>query len=142
MTAYKNPKLTVDALVPMRGGVLLVKRARPPFEGAWVLPGGYVDYSERPEDAVLRELREEAGIEGRVAGLVGVYGDPDRDPRGHQVSITYLVEHVAGEPRGGDDAAEARVWPLDALPELGFDHARMLADWRRRGALPLGDNLK
>jgi 8-oxo-dGTP diphosphatase len=136
MTEYRNPKLTVDAIVPMGEGVVLVKRGRAPFVGSWVLPGGFVDYGERPEEACLRELREEAGIEGRIARLVGVYGDPDRDPRGHHVSVVYEVERVRGEPRGGDDAAEAKPWPLHALPAMGFDHARILADWRAQRGKP------
>lgn len=135
--AWRSPRLTVDGIVPLRGGVLLVRRARPPFEGAWVLPGGFVEHGEDPREAVVREVEEEAGLRCRVARLVGVYGAPGRDPRGHTVTIVYELEALAGEPRAASDAAEARAWPLDALPGLGFDHARILADWRR-GAGPRG----
>lgn len=130
MADPKNPKLTVDALVPLEGGVLLIQRGRPPFQGAWALPGGFVDYGEDPEAAVLRELQEETGLTGRVVRLVGVYGAPDRDPRGHTVSVVYEVLRVAGALKAGDDAAAARAWPSDALPTMAFDHARIVADWR------------
>ncbi|HEV8358901.1 MAG TPA: NUDIX hydrolase [Candidatus Thermoplasmatota archaeon] len=129
MAEWKNPKLTVDALVPWADGVLLVRRAREPFADTWALPGGFVEYGEAPEAAVVRELKEETGLEGRVRSLLGVYGDPSRDPRGHTVSIVYVVD-AHGAPRAGDDAAEARSWPWDSLPRLAFDHARILADGR------------
>jgi 8-oxo-dGTP diphosphatase len=139
---YKNPKLATDGIVLLGEGVVLVRRGRPPFEGAWALPGGFVDEGEDPLDAVVREVREETSLDARVTGLVGVYGAPDRDPRHHTVSAVYELR-ARGEPRGGDDAAEARAFPRDALPpKLAFDHARILADWRARGSLPLGDSLK
>lgn len=130
MAEWRNPKPTVDGVVPWEGGVVLVRRAREPFRGMWALPGGFVDYGEPPERAVVREVKEETGLEVRVARLVGVYGSPDRDPRGHTIGIVYECEAVGGELRGGDDAAEARAWPPDGLPELAFDHGRVLADWK------------
>jgi 8-oxo-dGTP diphosphatase len=133
--AYRNPKLTTDGIVRAGDGIVLVRRGRPPFEGRWALPGGFVDDGEDPAKAVLREVREETGLRARVTGLVGVWGQPSRDPRGHTVSIVY--ELVAkGEPRGGDDAAEARVMPLAGLPKrMAFDHARIVAAWRRQGSI-------
>jgi 8-oxo-dGTP diphosphatase len=130
----RNPKLTTDGIVELGGGIVLVRRGRPPFEGEWVLPGGFVDHGEDPERAVVREVKEETALDAEVLGLVGVYGAPDRDPRGHHVSVAYHLRGH-GEPRGGDDAAEARVFSLDAVPPLAFDHARIVADWRRRGTL-------
>lgn len=135
--AERGPRLVVDALVPMPTGLLLVQRGRAPYKGYWALPGGFVDDGEDPEAAVVRELKEEAGVEGKVVGLVGVYGRPDRDPRGHVVSVVYVVEHVGGEPRPGDDAAAVRVFPLGALPEMAADHARIVNDWRRGQRLAL-----
>jgi 8-oxo-dGTP diphosphatase len=135
MDAWRNPKLTVDAVAVLPGGeVVLVRRGKEPFAGAWALPGGFVEYGEDPALAVLRELEEETGLQGEVVGLVGVYGQPDRDPRGHTVAVAYEVR-ATGAPRGGDDAAEARAFAPAALPApLAFDHARILADWRRGGA--------
>ncbi len=129
MPTPKTPALAVDALVtdPARG-VLLVRRANPPFRGRWALPGGFVELGETCEAACVREAREETGLQVSVGQLVGVYSDPDRDPRGHTVSPVYLCAVVGGETRGGDDASEAR-WFADLTGvELSFDHARVLAD--------------
>ena len=89
---YLNPALAVDACVRRGDDILLVQRKFPPSAGSWVLPGGFVDQGERPEEAVLRELSEEAGLEGRNPRLLMVMGDPQRDPRKHIVSIVYEVD--------------------------------------------------
>ena len=122
------PALAVDAVVLRGDEVLLIRRRNPPFQGMHALPGGFVRYGEKVEDAVLREVLEETGIEGRIVALTGVYSDPARDPRGHTVSVAFLVEHLSGEPSGGDDAVEAKFHPLDDLPEMAFDHAVILRD--------------
>jgi ADP-ribose pyrophosphatase YjhB (NUDIX family) len=126
-----SPPLTSDAYVEVEGKVLLIRRGREPFKGQWGLPGGFVDAGERPEDACLRELREETGLEGRVRGLVGLFSKPGRDPRGPTVSAVYRVEPSTLAVVAGDDAAEARFWPLDGLPPLAFDHAEIVAAARR-----------
>ena len=177
VNGYVAPALTVDAVLlkgrvpregPAEGGrapwakprpagcggeVLLVRRARAPFAGEWALPGGFVDVGERTEDACRRELVEETGLRGDVVDLLGVYSDPARDPRGHTVTVAYvlkvsgIVDVAAGPQRGGaasgpvapapgDDAAEARWFPLDALPPLAFDHARIAEDARAWLARP------
>lgn len=134
---FRNPALTVDGVVlvrrPAPGGacrhlVLLVERAREPFAGAWALPGGFVDYGEDPDTAIAREIQEETGLDGLPLRQFRVFGQPDRDPRGHTVTIVYVAELV-GEPppvSGGDDAAAARWFPLQKLPPLAFDHERIL----------------
>ena len=132
---WPHPRLAVDALVERDGAVLLVRRGRPPFEGMWALPGGFVLSGERLEEAVVRELEEETGINGRILGVVGAYSRPDRDPRGHTVSLIYALEVVGGTVRGGDDAAEAAWHDLADLPELAFDHAEVVADYVARGYL-------
>ncbi len=129
---YRNPKLTVDGIVFEEGKVLLVKRKREPFKGRWALPGGFVNYNERVEDAVVREVKEETNLETEIDYLFGVYSDPDRDPRGHTVSIVYVLKRRGGTLRGGDDAEDARFFPLDELPELAFDHGKILSDFRRK----------
>ena len=128
---YKNPKLTVDGIVESDKMVLLVKRRKEPFKNMWALPGGFVNYGEKVEDAVIREVKEETGLDTRVERLFGVYSDPDRDPRGHTVSIVFVLQIVGGELRGGDDACDAKFFPLDNLPDLAFDHSKILSDFRR-----------
>ena len=129
---YRNPALAVDAAVRRGDQVLLIQRGNEPWKGAWALPGGFVDYGENPTDAVLRELQEETGLNGRIIRLLDAKGDPNRDPRKHIVSIVYLIE-AEGEPVGGDDAADARFWPIELvldgeLPIAG-DHMEILRDW-------------
>lgn len=124
----ETPRLTVDAVAVRDGRVLLIRRGRPPFAKAWALPGGFVDPGETTEAAVLRELEEETGVTGTVRALVGVYSDPGRDPRGPTVSISYLVDAGREEPASGDDAAAARYHEIAHLPDLAFDHGRILAD--------------
>jgi 8-oxo-dGTP diphosphatase len=122
-----KPSLTVDGVLVQNGGVLLVRRKYDPFRGAWALPGGFVEYGETVEQAVVREVREETGIAARIVRLAGVYSEPDRDPRGHTVSVVFLLAGD-GEPHGASDAADARFFPLDDLPDLAFDHGRIIRD--------------
>ncbi|MEE3083644.1 MAG: NUDIX hydrolase [Candidatus Thermoplasmatota archaeon] len=129
---YQNPALAVDAAVRCNDTVLLIQRGNEPWKGAWALPGGFVEYGEDPHDAVLRELEEETGLKGTIIRLLDARGNPERDPRKHIVSIVYLVE-AEGEPIGGDDAADARFWPIDAVLngelEIAGDHTEILRDW-------------
>ncbi|RKX48535.1 MAG: ADP-ribose pyrophosphatase, partial [Thermotoga sp.] len=78
------------------------------------------------------EVKEETNLETEIDYLFGVYSDPDRDPRGHTVSIVYVLKRRGGTLRGGDDAEDARFFPLDELPELAFDHGKILSDFRRK----------
>lgn len=127
--ARRNPYPTVDVVIETPNGIVLVERANEPR--GWALPGGFIDYGESPEDAARREAAEETGLEVELTALLHVYGAPDRDPRKHTLSVTY-VGRAAGEPIAGDDAAQAAVFPLDALPApLCFDHEQILEDYRR-----------
>ncbi len=129
MTEPRGPAPTVDVVILLPGDrVVLVERRFPP--PGWALPGGFVEYGETLEAAAVREAREETGLEVRLLDLVGCYSDPRRDPRRHTVSTAYLGA-AAGEPVGGDDAAQARAFGWDELPPLAFDHAEILADARR-----------
>ncbi len=125
---WSGPALTVDGVLVEQGMILLVERGREPFKGCKALPGGFVDYGETVECAVRREMREETGLETVVERLLGVYSDPERDPRGHTVSVVFGLRAVGGELSAGDDAAAAGWHPLDRLPELAFDHRRIIED--------------
>ncbi|WP_456328759.1 NUDIX domain-containing protein [Archaeoglobus sp.] len=120
--------LTVDAIIPYQGKIVLIKRLNEPYKGFYALPGGIVEYGERVEDAVLREVEEETGLKGEIHSLVGVYSDPDRDPRGHFVSVCFIVIPKGGELKAGSDAKEVGLFSLENLPKLAFDHEKMIKD--------------
>ena len=128
-TAHRNPVPTVDLLIETRPGTLvLVQRKHPPL--GWALPGGFVDYGETLEAAAVREAKEETGLDVTLVRQLHSYSDPARDPRQHTVT-TVFVARAEGIPVGADDAAEAAVFPVDALPTpLAFDHAVIIEDWR------------
>lgn len=129
MTTYRNPSPCVDIIIYEPGrGIVLIERKNPPY--GWALPGGFIDYGESAESAARREALEETCLEVTLLGLVGVYSEPDRDPRQHTLSITYAAVAVdTAKIRGGDDAAQAVFFGLDDLPELAFDHAKIIADF-------------
>ena len=134
---YRNPTPTVDVVVEHPRGIVLIERTNEPR--GWALPGGFVDEGERVEDAALREVTEETGLTVELLALLGVYSDPARDPRQHNLSVVY-VGRTEGEPAAGDDAGRAEIFALDALPSpLCFDHALILEDyrrWKETGELP------
>jgi 8-oxo-dGTP diphosphatase len=124
----RSPALTVDGILIQDHSVLLIQRKHSPFQGAWALPGGFVEYGEKTEDAVIREMDEETGLKIRIRGLLGVYSDPHRDPRGHTVTVAYLVEARGGAIEAGDDARSAKFFKAEELPLLAFDHAIIVKD--------------
>ncbi len=129
------PSLTVDCVVfDSDGRLLLIRRKNPPFRGQYALPGGYVDYGETTEHAAARELAEETGLVAATVSLIGVYSDPQRDPRGHVVSVAYRVGVTRNEVRAGDDAATAAFVAHWRDQELAFDHRKIVEDALRGGA--------
>jgi 8-oxo-dGTP diphosphatase len=125
----KTPLLTVDAVVfDPAERLLLIRRKYPPFQGQYALPGGFVDCGETVERAVLRELQQETGLQGRIEGLVGVYSAPGRDPRRHTVSVAFLVTAEDQQPRASDDAQAADYVADWRSLELAFDHAQIAID--------------
>ncbi|MHA1581139.1 MAG: NUDIX domain-containing protein [Candidatus Baldrarchaeia archaeon] len=127
----RTPTLTVDAIIKINDNkIVLVKRKNPPYKGWWALPGGIVEYGETVEEAVKREVKEETGLEVEIEKLVNVYSDPNRDPRGHFVSICFLCRKVGGVLKAATDAAEVSVFSLKEVGnlKLAFDHRKMLED--------------
>lgn len=124
----KSPALTVDVVIAMDGKIVMIRRKNEPFKGMWALPGGFVDYGERVEDAARREAREETGLDVELIGLLGVYSDPNRDPRGHTVSVVYIAKPAGGELKAADDAAAVKLIGPDENSQLAFDHAAVVRD--------------
>jgi 8-oxo-dGTP diphosphatase len=124
---YRNPFPTVDIIIEINGGIILIERRNAPL--GWALPGGFVDYGESLEDAAAREAKEETSLSICNLRLLGCYSDPARDPRLHAISTVFVAEGC-GVPLAADDAANLAVFPLDSLPDkLCFDHGRILADY-------------
>ncbi len=126
---YKNPVPTVDIIIETQGGIVLIKRKNPPL--GWALPGGFVDYGESLEQAAVREAREETGLDVKLVEQLHTYSDPKRDSRQHTISTVFIAT-ATGEPKGGDDAAEAQVFTRNTLPPLVFDHAEIIDDYFTR----------
>ncbi|MFP4346104.1 MAG: NUDIX domain-containing protein [Anaerolineales bacterium] len=128
---HPRPALTTDIVLVREGAgqveVLLIQRRHDPFVGEWALPGGFVDEGEDLEESARRELQEETEVTGVSLHQLGAFGEPGRDPRGWVVSVAFWT-WLEGEVsvRAADDAADARWWPLDALPALAFDHGLIL----------------
>lgn len=142
---HHYPALTTDVVLFALGqdgvSVLLVRRAQPPFQGAWAFPGGFVDTGEALLDSASRELEEETGIREVHLEQLRAFGDPQRDPRGHVVTVVYagvVAEAVLPGARAGSDASEASWWPIDGLPSLAFDHDKILGCALRSLGLRLG----
>ncbi|MDI6724386.1 MAG: NUDIX hydrolase [Methanobacterium sp.] len=128
---HENPSLTVDAVIICENNeIALIKRKNDPYKDSWALPGGFVEYGETVESAVLREVKEETGLEVDLVTMVGVYSDPDRDPRGHTVTICYLAKKVGGNLKADTDASKANCFKKDEISglKLAFDHDFILKD--------------
>ena len=127
MAGPETPKLMVDVVIPSESGVVLIRRESDPFEGQWALPGGFVEVGETVYEAAVREAAEETGLAVEISRLVGVYSEPDRDPRGHNVSVAFLASVLGGQMQAASDASEVEVLDPSSV-ELAFDHRRIIAD--------------
>lgn len=120
-----TPLLTVDALIIYEGKIVLIRRKNPPYQNHFALPGGFVDVGETVEAAVVREAKEETGLDIELLKLAGVYSDPSRDPRGHTVSVCYLAIG-RGNLKAGSDAKDTGLFSLNEVPKLAFDHNKII----------------
>ena len=123
-----TPLLTVDVIIEVEGGIVLIERKNPP--PGWALPGGFVDVGEGVAAAAVREAKEETSLDVTLSEQFFAYSDPRRDPRGHTTSVVFLGR-ASGEPRAADDARAVQIYALEALPPLAFDHGQILDDYRR-----------
>ena len=134
---HRKPSITVDGVIFRKNKnkkkeILLIQRANEPFKGKWALPGGFVEYGETTEKAVIREVLEETGLHTKIDELAGVYSDSNRDPRGHTISIVYSLKIIDGKLVGGSDAKNAKFFDLEELPPLAFDHEKIINDALKR----------
>lgn len=119
----KLPRLAVDAIINFQPGLVLVERKKPPH--GWALPGGFVEYGETVEQAVAREVGEETGLDFVDFEQWRVFSAPGRDPRGHTISLCFTGTGK-GKPRAGSDAGAVKIFPFDDLPQLAFDHRKVI----------------
>ena len=123
----RNPFPTVDIIIELPDGIVLIRRKNPP--PGWAIPGGFVDYGESLEEAAVREAKEETSLDVELVRQFHAYSDPKRDPRFHTVSTVFIAK-ADGTPKAADDEAEIAVFRKDSLPQpLCFDHAHILDDY-------------
>jgi len=129
----QSPFLTVDAIIEIAGGIVVIKRSNPPF--GWALPGGFVDYGESLEEAVVREAKEETGLDITGIKQFHTYSKPGRDPRFHTVATVFIAQ-AKGRPKAGDDAADLAVVQLSEIKKrsFAFDHKKIIQDYIRKKA--------
>jgi len=126
-TNHKNPLLTVDIIIEIDEGIVLIERKNPPY--GWALPGGFVDYGESLENAAVREAKEETSLDITLKKQFHTYSDPNRDPRHHSVSTVFIASS-SGIPKAGDDAKNLNIFSQKTLPEpIVFDHQDILTHY-------------
>ena len=129
---YPRPAVTADCVVITKEPeprVLLIQRGNEPFKGQWAFPGGFMNMDETAEQCAVRELFEETALNAKDIIQIGAYSKIDRDPRGRTVSVAFLtIIDAAAAVEGQDDAAKAQWFPLNALPDLAFDHNDIITD--------------
>lgn len=126
ITVHRNPVPTVDIIIEIDDKIVLIERKNPPY--GWALPGGFVDYGESFETAAVREAKEETCLNVEDLTQFRTYSDPSRDVRMHTASTVFIAK-ASGTPVGADDAKRAALFDKDSLPELAFDHSKILADY-------------
>jgi len=125
----KVPIVAVEGIVIEDDKVAMIKRTSKAFQGYWAIPGGVLEYGERIEDCAVREVLEETGLEVKIKKLFGIYDDPNKDPRGHTVTIVFLCEKIGGELTINEEASEVKWFEKGNLPEkIAFNHREVLKD--------------
>lgn len=140
--SYRNPIPTVDTIIQKNSQILLVKRKNEPFKGYFALPGGFVNEGEKVEEAAKREVMEETSLDVELIDILGVYSDPNRDPRGHIMSTVFIGKISNNKQKVealAQDDAEETVWmrleEIDSI-SLAFDHKKIISNyklWKRSG---------
>ncbi|MCD1293725.1 DNA mismatch repair protein MutT [Methanocella sp. CWC-04] len=120
--------LATDGIVIKGDKIVFIRRKNEPYRDMLALPGGFVEDDETTEAAAKREVKEETGLEAEILKLVGVYSKPHRDPRGPVVSICYLMKAIGGELKASTDARDVVLLSFNEMPDLAFDHNRMIDD--------------
>ena len=128
-TTYRNPLVTVDVIIQIEMGILLIERKNPPL--GWALPGGFADYGESLEAAAVREAGEETSLNVTLQEQFHTYSDPGRDPRHHTVTTVYIAT-AYGKPTAADDAKSLAIFDPENLPHpMVFDHEFIIHDYLR-----------
>ena len=132
MSKIITPLLAVDIIIELIDhqpfSIVLIERKNVPF--GWALPGGFVDVGETCEHAAIREALEETCLNVTLKSVLGVYSDPQRDPRGHTVSIVYVAS-AHGVPQAADDAKTVKTFNPTAIDvHLVFDHKLIMSDYQ------------
>ena len=131
MANYKIPSLTADIFIfDDDFNFILIKRKNDPYKDCWALPGGFVEYGESVETAAIREAKEETSIDVELKNLVNVYSKPDRDPRGHTITVAFTAKGNMDERKADSDAKEIAIFSPENLDEIeiAFDHEEIIKD--------------
>ncbi len=132
----QSPKVFIDVIVEKGDSIVLVSRAIEPFKGKLVVIGGFVEYDETVENAAVREVKEETGLDISLTDILGVYSDKNRDTRFHTISVAFIAKPVGGKLRESFEGSPEWVKTSKiAFRNLGFDHGKIVSDyirWKKR----------
>lgn len=128
------PRVTIDSIIDLEDCIVLIKRLNPPYKDHWAIPGGFIELGERVEDAVIRETKEETGLKVKIDRIFRVYSDPERDPRGHTITLVYVCKNISPietSLKARTDAKEVKIFKKSELKDLklAFDHSKIISDY-------------
>lgn len=131
MSSPKTPLLTTDAIIlDKNNDIVLIKRMNNPYKDSWAIPGGFVEIGETVEESCIREAKEETNLDVEIVSLIGIYSNPNRDPRGHTVSIAFLTKPLSNNMKADSDAKEVKKVNIQNIldVDLAFDHKEIMTD--------------